>query len=98
MILHKSSPGAFEDGPFNLSNSGSLMSDAGVRFAPHQIIIQNRGESTVRVGDGDAIGATTGYELLPGGEFNAHLPHHDELYLYGTTTNADDICITVIVD
>lgn len=96
MILHNSSPGTFAGGPYNLSNVGSLMGDAGVRFAPHEIIVQNLGATTVHVGSETDIGSSTGYELAPGGEFNGRLQYHDELFLYGTTANATDINVTVI--
>lgn len=98
MILHNSSPGTFAGGPYNLSNANGLMNDAGVRYAPHQIIVQNLGSTTVHVGKESSISSTVGHELAPGKEFNAHLAHHDELFLYGTTNNANDIRITVVVD
>lgn len=97
MILHQSSPGTYAGGPYNVSNANGLMANAGVRFAPHQIIVQNLGATTVHVGSQADVSSSVGHELAPGGEFSAHLPHHDELWLYGTTANADDIRITVIV-
>lgn len=97
MILNESNPGSYAGGPYNLSNANGLMANAGVRFAPHQIIVQNLGSTTVRLGASGAVSASAGHVLAPGEKFGARLPFGDEVYLYGTTSAATDINITVVV-